>query len=77
MVVRPIGGNGGTLEAGAGLLRRGALKPRKMPEDEKKIASVLTGNVWPVVIIAIAVVAVVAWVGTLVWLIAGGIALFL
>jgi len=77
MVVRPIGGNGGTLEAGAGLLRRGALKPRKMPEDEKKTAPVLTGNVWPALTIAIAVVAVVAWVGILVWLIVGGIGLFL
>lgn len=48
-----------------------------MLEDEKKTAPVLPGNVWPVLTIAVAVVAVVAWVGVLVWLIVGGIGLFL
>jgi len=48
-----------------------------MAEHEKKTAPILTGNVWPVLTIAIGVVAVIAWVGILVWLIVGGIALFL
>ena len=64
--MRTVGGNGGTLTGGAGLSRRGALTPREMLEDEKKTTPVLTGNVWPVLTIAIAVVAVVAWVGVLV-----------
>ena len=76
-VMRPFGGNGGTPLGGAGLLQRGALIPREMSEDEKKTAPVPTGNVWPVLTIAIGLVAVVAWVGVLVWLIVGGIGLFL
>ena len=48
-----------------------------MSEDEKKTAPVLTDDVWPVLTIAIGLVAVIAWVGILVWLIVGGIGLFL